>query len=269
MFFAGIRKNLPIIVFSALMAASLAALLLVPAIRQDQTYHQFADQRIIFGIPNFWNVASNLPFLAVGAAGLRRFRQDPATVVFFLGVFLTGIGSSYYHWNPNDGTLFWDRLPMTLSFASILALVVDERVSPKYGAILLRPALIVSVFSLLLWRWTDDLRLYFWVQFFPGLAVILLFLLYPPKYTGTRYWIAAGVLYALAKVFEFTDDPIYSFGRLLSGHTLKHFAAAAACFAVLRYFQTRQPICQGRPRPVKAEHEAKSAFIASRPPSQR
>ena len=255
MTFAGVKINLPIIVFSALTAASLAGLLLVPAIPQDQTYHQFADQRIIFGIPNFWNVVSNLPFLAVGAAGLRRFRQDPATVVFFLGVFLTGIGSSYYHWNPSDGTLFWDRLPMTLSFAAILALVVEERVSPPAGAILLWPALAIGVFSLLLWRWTDDLRLYFWVQFFPALAVVSLFFLYPPKYTGTFYWIAAGLFYAIAKVFEFADEPVYSANGFLSGHTLKHLAAAAACFAILRYFQVRQPVAavgaaEGAERPI-------------------
>ncbi|MBV8934884.1 MAG: ceramidase domain-containing protein [Alphaproteobacteria bacterium] len=245
-------RNLPIFVFSGLAAASLAGLLLLPAIPQDQGYHQFADERTVFGIPNFWNVVSNLPFLAVGAAGLRRFRDDPATIVFFLGVFLTGIGSSYYHWNPNDDTLFWDRLPMTLSFAAILALAVAERISATAGAIVLWPALVIGVFSLLLWRWTDDLRLYFWVQFFPAIAVIVLFLLYPPKYTGTRYWIAAAALYALAKIFEFTDEPIYSAGNLLSGHTLKHFAAAGACFAILRYFQTRRPVLQSRgPRPVQ------------------
>ena len=234
----------PILVFSGLTAASLGALLLLPPIPQDQSYHQFADQRTLFGIPNFWNVVSNLPFLAVGAAGLRRFRDDPATVVFFLGVFLTGLGSSYYHWDPNDSTLFWDRLPMTLSFAAILALVVGERVSARAGAILLWPALAIGVFSLLLWRWTDDLRLYFWVQFFPGLAVILLFVLYPPKYTGMYCWIAAGALYALAKLFEFTDEAVYSVGNLVSGHTLKHLAAAAACFAILRYFLVRQPVAQ-------------------------
>ena len=72
-------------------------MLLVPPITQDQSYHQFADQRTPFGIPNFWNVISNLPFIAVGAAGLRRFHHDPATVVLFLGIFLTGFGSSYYH----------------------------------------------------------------------------------------------------------------------------------------------------------------------------
>jgi hypothetical protein len=146
--------------------------------------------------------------------------------------------------------LFWDRLPMTLSFAALLALVVEERVNARAGAILLWPALAIGLFSLLLWRWTDDLRLYFWVQFFPGLAVLLLFLLYQPKYTGTHYWIAAGVLYAFAKLFEFTDGAIYSVGNFLSGHTLKHLAAAAACFSILRYFQTRRLITWPSARPV-------------------
>src|SRR5262249_2106067 len=243
----GARPNFSLFVFSGLAAASLAALLLLPPIQQDQSYHQFADQRTIFGIPNFWNVVSNLPFLAGGAAGLRGFRHHPATVVFFLGVFFTGIGSSYYHWDPNDDTLFWDRLPMTLSFAAILALVVEERVNARIGSILLWPALAIGLFSLLWWRWTGDLRLYFWVQFFPGLAVGLLFLLYPPKFTATCWWVAAGAFYALAKAFEFTDEAIYSANGLLSGHTLKHLAAAVACFAILRYFQTRRPIFEGEP----------------------
>jgi hypothetical protein len=64
----------------------------------------------------------------------------------------------------------------------------------------------------------------------------------PPKYTGTVYWLIAAALYALAKLFEFYDGAIYSAGSVLSGHTLKHFAAAAACVAILRYFQKRRPI---------------------------
>jgi hypothetical protein len=235
-------RTVPVVVMGILIVASLGGFLLLPPITQDQSYHQFADQRIILGIPNFWNVISNVPFLVVGAAGLGRFRDDPATVVFFLGVFLTGIGSSYYHWHPNDGTLFWDRLPMTLSFAAILSVVVKERVNARVATIVLWPSLAIGLFSLLLWRWTDDLRLYFWVQFFPGLAVLFLFMLYPPRYTGTQYWIAAGALYALAKLFEFTDNTIYSAGNALSGHTLKHLAAAAACFAILRYFKARRPV---------------------------
>jgi hypothetical protein len=128
------RRYLPILVFSSLTAASLAGLLLLPALPQDQSYHLFADCRTVAGIPNFWNVVSNIPFIAIGAAGLWRFRDGPATVILFLGFVLTGIGSSYYHWQPNDATLFWDRLPMTLSFAAILSLGVAERVNSSFGA---------------------------------------------------------------------------------------------------------------------------------------
>ena len=67
-----------------------------------------------------------------------------------------------------------------------------------------------------------------------------MFLLFQPKYTGTSYWLIAAALYALAKLLEFYDNAVYSVG--LSGHTLKHLAAAAAFFVILRYFQTRRPI---------------------------
>lgn len=237
---AGEQKR-PVLIFLGLMAASLAVLLLLPRIPQDQSYHHFADQRTLLGVPHFWNVISNLPFVAVGAAGLRRFHRDPATFVIFLGIFLTGFGSSYYHWNPNDGTLFWDRLPMTLCFMAILAVVVEERISARLGAALLWPLLATGLLSLLLWRFTDDLRLYGWVQFFPCLALPLLLWLCPPKYTGTVYWLIAGVLYALAKLFELADHAVYS-SFILSGHTIKHLFGAATGFAILRYFQTRQPI---------------------------
>ena len=155
---------------------------------------------------------------------------------------MTGFGSSYYHWNPSDATLFWDRLPMTLCFAAILAAVVEERVDARAGKVLLRPLLAIGIFSLLLWRWTDDLRLYAWAQFFPFLALVLILRLFPPKYTGTFYWVVAAALYALAKLFELHDHEIFSAGAILSGHTLKHLTAAAGAFAVLRLFQIRRPI---------------------------
>jgi hypothetical protein len=115
-------------------------------------------------------------------------------------------------------------------------------VDAKAGAILLWPLIATGVFSLYLWRWTGDLRLYGWVQFFPCLLLPLLFLLFPPKYTDTSYWLVAAAFYALAKVFEFYDEKIYSFGFIVSGHTLKHFAAAAACFTILMYFRVRRPV---------------------------
>jgi ceramidase len=236
------KQNRPLVVLLGVMAVTLIALLLVPPIPQDQSYHLFADQRTLLGVPNFWNVVSNLPFIAVGAVGLWQFHRDPAVIMIFLGIFLTGFGSSYYHWHPTDGTLFWDRLPITLAFMAILAVVIEERVNARAGAILLWPLLAVGALSLLLWRWNDDLRLYAWVQFFPCLALPVIFLALPPKYTGTSWWIIAAVLYALAKLLEYFDRAVYSAGALLSGHTLKHLAAAAACYAILRYLQTRRPI---------------------------
>jgi hypothetical protein len=232
-----------VVLLIGVTAASLVGLLLLPPISQDQSYHDFADQRTLLGIPNFWNVVSNIPFIAIGAVGLRQFGRRPATILLFLGIFLTGFGSSYYHLEPNDQTLFWDRLPMAISFMAILAITIEERVDRRAGAILLWPLIAIGIASLLVWRWTGDLRLYAWVQFFPCLALPLIFLLFAPKFSGTIYWLIAALLYALAKLFEFYDGAIYSAtGSILSGHTLKHLAAAAACGVILGYFQKRQPI---------------------------
>jgi hypothetical protein len=243
----GIIRNRPVLVVVSAMMTSLLALLLLPPLLQDQDYHRFADQRTFFGIPNFWNVVSNLPFVLVGAAGLWRFHREPATVVLFSGMVLTGFGSAYYHLNPDDAALVWDRLPMTLCFAAILAAVIDERVHARAGSIMLLPLLAVGVLSILLWRWTDDLRLYAWSQFFTFFAVVVILRCFEPRYTGTGYWIGAVVLYALAKLFEFYDHAIFAAGQILSGHTLKHFAAAAACLSILMLLQNRRPLADSAP----------------------
>lgn len=238
--------NSAMIFLLGLAAVTLIALMFVPPIQQSPTYHLLVDTRTSLDVPNFWNVVSNLPFVAIGAAGMLLVRERLSTFVLFLGIFLVGFGSPYYHWTPNDGTLFWDRLPMTLSFMAILARSIEERVDPKIGAFVLWPLLALGVFSLLLWRWTGDLRLYAWVQFFPCVALPLLVWLYP-TYTGTPWLIAAAGLYAFAKMLEHFDAGIFSAGELVSGHTLKHLAAAGACYAILRYYQTRRPLAVAAP----------------------
>jgi hypothetical protein len=155
------RRVLGLLVF---MLVSLFGVFLLPPIVQNQNYHDFADQRTLFEIPNFWNVVSNIPFIGIGAVGLWQFGRSQATMLLFLGIFLTGFGSAYYHLEPSDQTLFWDRLPIAIGTG-------------------------IGVFSLLLWRWTGDLRLYAWVQFFPCLALLLIFLLFAPRFSGTIYWL--------------------------------------------------------------------------------
>ena len=238
----GAIRSRPLIFLFGLAAVSLLALLFLPPIPQPQSYHRFADQQTLFGIPNFWNVVSNLPFILVGAMGLKYLGRDLSAGMFFLGVFLTGFTSSYYHWRPDDAGLFWDRLPMTFAFMAILANQIEERIDARVGKALLWPLVALGIVSLLVWRWTDDLRLYGWVQFFPCVALPLMFWLFPPKYTGTWYWFAAAGWYLLAKLLEHFDAAIHAALHFMSGHPLKHVAAACACYAILRAFQTRQPI---------------------------
>src|SRR5260370_27651737 len=97
---AGAKQNGPLLIFLGLMLASLAALPLLPPIPQDQSYHRFADGRAWWGIPNAWNVISNLPAIAVRAVGLARCHDDAATFVIFLGILLTGFASSSSHSSP-------------------------------------------------------------------------------------------------------------------------------------------------------------------------
>ena len=106
-------------------------------------YHDFADQRVVLGVPHALNVASNLGFLIVGAVGLGRLwrpgssfadaRERWPHAVFFVSLVGVGFGSAYYHLAPSHGTLFWDRLPMSLAFMSLLSAVLAERLGPRVG----------------------------------------------------------------------------------------------------------------------------------------
>ena len=39
----------------------------------------------------------------------------------------------YYHWKPTNATLVWDRLPMTLAFMTVFAIMIDERLGAGIG----------------------------------------------------------------------------------------------------------------------------------------
>src|SRR5436853_4373782 len=65
--------------------------MLGPRIAQDQAYHMFADRRTLWGVSNFWNVASNLIFAVIAIPGLRML-HDAAGRVLFIGVLLTCFG---------------------------------------------------------------------------------------------------------------------------------------------------------------------------------
>lgn len=234
-----------------------AVFVFVAPIPQDPAYHVFADGRPFLGIANFGNVVSNLPFLVVGAWGVGYVIRhghavclpglELAYVVFFSGVMLTALGSAYYHLVPANEPLAWDRLPMTIGFAGLFAIIVGEFVSARAGRVLVIPLLIIGTVSVEYWIWTEsrgagDLRPYVLFQFLPMLLVPVILLLYKPAIGHARYFWAMLGFYALSKITEFFDAEIFAAGGLVSGHTLKHlFAAAATGTLLFALMQRRLP----------------------------
>ena len=75
------------------------------------------------------------------------------------------------------------------------------------------------------------------------LFLLLVLLLLLPRYTyGWCLAVVAG-FYGLAKILETFDRPIFGLlGHVVSGHTLKHLAAAYAGYWILVMLQRRRPI---------------------------
>lgn len=247
------------LVIIGLTLAAIVAMALAPPISQDESYHDFADQRSVLGISNFLNVVSNLPFLLTGIAGLLFLTQQGSTasrisfhhaferwpyVMFFIGVAFTSFGSAYYHLSPSNDRLMWDRLPMSIAFMSLVSAVVAERISLKAGLVLLAPLLAVGAGSVLYWHTGEmngggDLRPYVLVQFYSVLAVIICAVMFSSRYTHSRGLIAAVGWYTIAKLFELLDQQVFALGRIVSGHSVKHVAAATAAYSILRMLKGR------------------------------
>jgi hypothetical protein len=252
------RTRLAVLVALAAIAVLVVAWL--PPIAQDPAYHRFADARTFIGIPNAANVLSSLGFIAVGVVGLgwlrRRHRvssegpfaerwEVAAAIVFASGIALTGVGSMYYHWAPDNARLVWDRLPMTLMFMSLFALVLGDRIAAVVGRWLLGPLLAVGVASVGIWHASElagrgDLRLYALVQFLPTVAIPLLLACAPGRFTGAGWLWAAVGLNALGKVTELGDHAVLMMGGLVSGHTAKHLLMAVATACILRMLVVRR-----------------------------
>lgn len=223
----------------------------MPPVPQDPAYHDFADKRAFLGIPNFGDVMGNLAFAVVGLFGLvaawkRWFFEKTAEfwlwAIFFAGVFLVAFGSGYYHLWPDNHTLVWDRLPMTIAFMSLFSIVIMERVDEKWGIRLFPLFLAAGVFSVFYWDYTEglgqgDLRPYALVQFFPIVAILMMIALFPAKYPGaTKYIFFTLGWYVIAKLLEHFDQNIFGLlGGAVSGHTLKHLAAAVGVAYMICY----------------------------------
>jgi hypothetical protein len=225
--------------------AFLALALFGPEASQPSRYHEFADQRTLFGVSFAMDVASNIAFLAVGLAGVvcliaypRRALtnvQRAMSILFVAGLVLTAFASAWYHLHPDDAGLVIDRSGMAIAFAGLLGLAAAGRVSERAGATLGLAVLLAAPLAIKYWVATGNVFPWGVLQF-GGMGLVLWASLLRPRSKALDVrWSLVILAYAAAKLFEVNDEAVYRLtGHLVSGHTLKHlFAALAGCPVVV------------------------------------
>lgn len=220
---------------------------------QDPGYHLFADTRALGPIPRAADVLSNLAiFVAgLGAAALwRRVRiaaeERAAYGLLVVGILATAVGSAWYHWAPSDARLVWDRLPMTLVLAALLALVLADRIHPAFARVVWWPFALLGAASVLWWAGTGDLHLYLVVRIGVGVGIVCLLLLRRGRHTGTCWLVAAIALDVVMTIAERLDREIFAAtGGLVSGHSVKHLLAGALLGCVIAWLARREPTVTG------------------------
>ena len=238
-----------------------------------------SDIRTFMGLPNAIDVLSNLPFLLVGIVGLYRLHRlershehGHAAVVaygelpgstldcawlFFAGLVLVAAGSAFYHLQPDDVLrLAGDRAAVAVAFAGVVGLAVSDRVSQRAGWPAACIALAAGLLAVAVFHETGNVTPWAVVQF-GGMALVLWMASMRAVSGGTRrmqlklVWIIAA--YALAKVLELADGAVYELTQhLVSGHSLKHVAAALAALPVLAAVErlAHQPLMHNPPAAV-------------------
>ena len=210
----------------------------LPSIQQNQNYHNFADERVLFGVNNAFDTLSNLAFIIVGAFGLFNFYNNQYIKIsnsfsvilnlFFTSIILTGLGSSFYHLSPNDFTLVFDRLALTLVFTFILAMLANVRISERSGFHTLAELIILAPLTVLIWNYNGNLTPYAVLQF-GGIILVILTLILTKASKPSPCFTSLIIIYGFAKIAEFYDEKIFTLSQnLISGHTLKHLISAIA-----------------------------------------
>jgi hypothetical protein len=258
-----------------LVAVGLA--LFLPAMPQPREYHDFIDKRAVYGIQNFFDVASNAAFAVAGIVGLlavlypRACFESPSErlpyAVFCIGVLMTAAGSCYYHLEPNNETLFWDRLPMTIAFMSLISAQIVDRVHVRAGLLALAPMLLIGIGSVVYWIMTErqgqgNVVPYAVLQAYAVIVLLKLAAMHPSRYTHGNAIYAVFAGYLLAKVFEHYDRQIFEWTGVVSGHTLKHVMAGLAGIPVA-YMLWRRQLVSAAPTSAVAAPRAATGLSAS------
>lgn len=217
---------------AGILLLAAVAMFFTDTVGQPAKYHGFADTRNWLGIPNAGDVISNAGFAVVGIWGLWAVR-DKRYRLFLWALLLTAFGSGYYHLDPDNHRLVWDRLPIALACAGLLAAVHAETHPPPQSPIVLPGLAAAAIAGVLWWYATElagsgDLRPYIVMQAAPLIFIPLWQAIHgSPRADRVAFGLAIA-LYVVAKIAEHFDGAIFAALGFMSGHSLKHLLAAAA-----------------------------------------
>ena len=224
----------------ALITAALSA----PPIITSPFEHDFADQRVLWGVRYAMDLFSNIPFALAGLAGTVALWRAPRRALtnmqramltlFFAGLGLVAFGSWTYHLDPSPAGLAVDRYCMAVAFAGMLGLAAAGHVSERAGAALGLVALGLGLACVKSWSLTGDALP--WAVFQVGGMLVLWWLasLHPMLRALPVNWALVLLAYGAAKLLEINDYAIFEFTHhAVSGHTLKHLVASMAGLPVL------------------------------------
>jgi len=158
---------------------------------------------------------------------------------------------------------------MTIVFMALLSLTIMEVWSARLGFAILLPLVTIGIGSVWWWHFTEmkgkgDLRLYLLVQFYPVIFIpLLLWLFHRPglkMIIHTLVWVV--VWYVVAKIFEQFDASIY---RCLpiSGHSLKHLAAAISTWYFVLLFKQNAKSRAGHGQQINTRGEHPNGHSSS------
>jgi len=257
-----------------LIGMLVAAMWMHGPIPQLARYHEFADQRLLFGVPHAADVLSNVGFACIGAYGLVRLwpmRRHPSLAggwagyaLFLVALVLTGAGSAYYHWSPDDGRLVWDRLPIALACAGLLGGACGDN-KPSFDAVAVTALLAAAAIASVAWWYLTassgegDLRPYLLLQALPLLLIPLWQASAGAPRADRVAFAMAILLYVAAKAAELSDHEVLAAVTWISGHTLKHVLATASAAVITSRLVQRAASEQALERPL----QKRRAFVAS------
>ena len=256
------KGQIQLLIFGIFSVGIVLIAIIMPPTLQSNEYHQFVDKRIYFGIPNFFNVVSNIFLLFSGLAGII-FLLRPHNIlihktfinlserwpyfILFLSVIMASLASAYYHLAPDNSRLVWDRIPIAIGIMTLFSIVVIERISIKIGLIALPFLIMIGIGSVIYWYWSEqygsgNLNYYIVVQFYSILAIIFLVKNFSSRYTSGEYFYVVIIFYAFAKIAELADYELFSLGQVISGHSVKHLFVGLAVFWIIYMLQKRKSL---------------------------